>query len=110
MPGVRQSNCDKGRLAEEVAQRAARFGREGGPMSTANTPCQNNRQESEVPRPASEPPRPTEPMASPVPLRQAGDSQFSLEIEGFDFHDTIPAPPWLDDAPEAVEAPLVPLP
>ena len=26
----------------------------------------------------------------------------------FDFHDTIPAPPWLDDAPDTVEAPLVP--
>jgi hypothetical protein len=78
-------------------------------MSAANPPSQSHNHESETPAPASEP-RPTEPLGSPAPLREALESQFSLEVEGFDFHDTIPAPPWLDEPPDTIEAPLVPPP
>ncbi len=91
-------------------------------MSAANPLSQSNNDESEVPAPASEPSRPTEPRRHPAPMRNAFDTELGLESgfdsdsgsgsgsgpEGFDFHDTIPAPPWLDDAPDTVEAPLVP--
>jgi hypothetical protein len=36
------------------------------------------------------------------------DALGTLNEEDFDFHDTIPAPPWLDDAPDTLETPLVP--
>jgi len=29
-------------------------------------------------------------------------------VESFDLHDTIPAPPWLDEPPEAFEMPVFP--
>jgi hypothetical protein len=55
--------------------------------------------------PASEPSRPTEPRLRPPPMREA---LATLDEEDFDFHDTIPAPPWLDEA-DSSEEPL-PLP
>lgn len=79
-------------------------------MSAVNPSSEEKNRASEVPAPASEPPRPTEPVSSPAPLRQGLEGQFGLDVESFDFHDTIPAPPWLDDLPEAVEAPLLPPP
>jgi hypothetical protein len=54
--------------------------------------------------PASEPSRPTQPRLRPPPMREA---QATLNEEDFDFHDTIPAPPWLDDA-DSSEEPLPP--
>ena len=77
-------------------------------MSAANPLSQINNDESELPAPASEPSRPTEPRRHPAPMRNALDSDLGIEEDGFDFHDTIPAPPWLDDAPDTVEAPLDP--
>jgi hypothetical protein len=35
------------------------------------------------------------------------ETQATIDEEGFDLHDTIPAPPWLDDT-DADEEPLVP--
>ncbi len=53
--------------------------------------------------PASEPSRPTSPWRHPAPVR---DALSTLNEDDFDFHDTIPAPPWLDELDEAGEAPL----
>ena len=79
-------------------------------MSAANPLSLSDNNVSEEPAPASEPSRPTEPRRHPAPMRNALDSDLGIEEEGFDFHDTIPAPPWLDDAPDTVEAPLPPAP
>ena len=39
----------------------------------------------------------------------AHEPEFELEeAEGFDFHDTIPAPPWLDEPLDALEAAVLP--
>ncbi|MEP7050192.1 MAG: hypothetical protein ABJB12_07565 [Pseudomonadota bacterium] len=78
-------------------------------MSSAN-PNPSNPDHSEVPAPASERSRPTDPHASPAPLCEALDGQLGLESEGFDFHDTIPAPTWLDDGPDTAQTPLLPPP
>lgn len=78
-------------------------------MSAANPLSQINNDDSEAPTPPSEPSRPTEPHRHPVPVRNALDSDLGLEEEPFDFHDTIPAPPWLDDGPDTIEAPLEPV-
>ena len=77
-------------------------------MSAANPLSQSMNDESEAPAPASEPSRPTEPRRQPAPTRNALDSDLGIEDQDFDFHDTIPAPPWLDDGPDTLEAPLVP--
>ena len=47
--------------------------------------------------PTSEPSRPTDPRRPLPPMR---DAVSTVDEEDFDFHDTIPAPPWLDDADE----------
>ena len=73
-------------------------------MLPASPPSQGTTDEAEVP-PASEPSRPTDPWRRPPPVRE---TMATLDEEDFDFHDTIPAPPWLDDAPDTVETPLVP--
>jgi hypothetical protein len=73
-------------------------------MSPANPLTQSQNEETEQP-PASEPSRPTEPRLRPIPMR---DSLSTLNEEDFDFHDTIPAPPWLEDATDTLETPLVP--
>jgi hypothetical protein len=39
-----------------------------------------------------------------MPFRE--DAEALEEV--FDFHDTIPAPPWLDDVSDTLETPLVP--
>jgi len=53
---------------------------------------------------ASEPSRPIGlPKLSPI-----RESLSTLEEEDFDFHDTIPAPPWIDEAPDSSEQPLIP--
>ncbi len=57
--------------------------------------------------PASEPSRPTEPRPWPVPAKPMREALSTLDEEDFDFHDTIPAPPWLDDAAEG-EQPALP--
>ena len=74
-------------------------------MSAAN-PLPNSapQEETDSVGPASEPSRPTEPRAWPAPMR---DALSTLDEEDFDFHDTIPAPPWLDDMPE-LELPALP--
>jgi len=53
-------------------------------------------QEAEATGPASEPSRPTNPWQWPIPSRET----LSGEDQDFDFHDTIPAPPWLGDGPD----------
>ena len=60
--------------------------------------------EAETNGPASEQSRPTEPRPWPPPMR---DALSTLDEEDFDFHDTIPAPPWLDEIAED-ELPLLP--
>jgi len=37
-----------------------------------------------------------------------GGSLIDEQGESFDFHDTIPAPPWLDEPGEALEMPVFP--
>ena len=53
---------------------------------------------------APEPSRPTQPWSLPPLARDAS----ALEGEDFDFHDTIPAPPWLDEPVEAMDLPAFP--
>jgi hypothetical protein len=77
-------------------------------MSSANPLTQINNDEAEAPAPASEPSRPTEPWRRPAPLRDSLGALEPSSEEDFDLHDTIPAPPWLDDAPDTIETPLVP--
>ena len=52
--------------------------------------------------PVSEPSRPTSPWHRPPAPR---DALSTLSEEDFDFHDTIPAPPWLDESDESSELP-----
>lgn len=59
--------------------------------------------EAETP-PTSEPSRPIDTLRRPPPARE---KLATLDEEAFDSHDTIPAPPWLDDA-DAPEEPLFP--
>ena len=73
-------------------------------MLPASRVNQRTTDQVEVP-PASEPSRPTEPRLRPPPIREA---QATLNEEDFDFHDTIPAPPWLDDADSSEEPPTPP--
>ena len=72
---------------------------------SAATPL-NDRVSDEDEAPASEPSRPTEPRPWPKPVAPMREALSTLDEEDFDFHDTIPAPPWLDDAAEE----LPPLP
>lgn len=55
---------------------------------------------------------PTQPWHAPPALLDAlgaFEPEFELEAaESFDFHDTIPAPPWLDEPLDALEAPVFP--
>ncbi len=71
-------------------------------MSPASPIRQRTTNEAEAP-PTSEPSRPTERQSRPAPAGEA------LNEEDFDFHDTIPAPPWLGDA-DSDEEPSLPLP
>ena len=71
-------------------------------MSPASPLGQGTNDEAEAP-PKSEPSRPTEPWRRPPPARE---TLATLDEDDFDFHDTIPAPPWLDEA-DADEAPML---
>lgn len=62
---------------------------------------------------------PTQPWHAPPELFDAlGTFEFESEFEqepeaggelaSFDFHDTIPAPPWLDEPADALEIPVFP--
>jgi len=74
-------------------------------MSAATTPFnQGISDEAEAP-PASEPSRPTDPLRRPPLPAPRGQLATLDEETGFDFHDTIPAPPWLDE-PDQCEEPL----
>lgn len=78
--------------------------------------------DSEVTGPVSESSRPTEPRSWSVPPPPTDDVLSAYELEeleelesrdaaaGFDFHDTIPAPPWLDELGEAENELLALLP
>jgi hypothetical protein len=68
-------------------------------MLPASPLSQGTTDEAEAP-PASEPSRPTEPWRRPPPMREA---LATVDEEDFDFHDTIPAPPWLDEADSSDE-------
>jgi len=59
--------------------------------------------EAEAP-PASEPSRPIDTLRRPPPPAPRGQLATLDDEVDFDFHDTIPAPPWLDE-PEAKEEP-----
>jgi hypothetical protein len=72
-------------------------------MLPASPVSQRTSNEVEAP-PASEPSRPTEPWRRPAPIRE---TLATLDEEDFDFHDTIPAPPWLDET-DSSEEPLRP--
>ncbi len=76
-------------------------------MSAATSPLnQGISDEAEAP-PASEPSRPTDTLRRPPPPAARGQLATLDEESGFDFHDTIPAPPWLDE-PETSEEPQLP--
>ena len=60
---------------------------------------------------ASEPSQPTQPWHAPPALRDSSsglETEFEFETDRFDFHDTIPAPPWLDEPADVLDAPLLP--
>jgi hypothetical protein len=86
-------------------------------MSAANLLTDTALQpEAELSDDACEPPLPTQPWHAPPDLLDAlGPFELELEQEleaetaGFDFHDTIPAPPWLDEPAEALELPTFPV-
>jgi len=64
-----------------------------------------------APEASDEPSRPTQPWHAPPALLDALselESEFEFETDRFDFHDTIPAPPWLDEPGEALEVPPLP--
>ncbi|HEY4104552.1 MAG TPA: hypothetical protein VGM44_11710 [Polyangiaceae bacterium] len=72
-------------------------------MLPASPLSQRTNDDAEAP-PASEPSRPTEPWRHPAPVRE---KLATLDETDFDFHDTIPAPPWLEE-PDASEEPIFP--
>ena len=58
---------------------------------------------------ACEPSQPTQPWhAPPAALDMLGEFEPEFETDRFDFHDTIPAPPWLDEPADVLEAPAFP--
>ena len=87
-------------------------------MSAANLQPDSARQQAEPDDEACEPSRPTQPWHAPPALLDAlntREPQFEAdeageagELAGFDFHDTIPAPPWLDEPLDAPEAAVLP--
>jgi len=58
---------------------------------------------------------PTQPWHEP-PIPPDAPNALGTELEGgselgsFDFHDTIPAPPWLDEPADALELAVFPAP
>lgn len=73
-------------------------------MSAASEQILGTNDEAEASVPAAEPSRPSDPRRRPPPR----ESLATLDEEDFDFHDTIPAPPWLDDAPDSSKDPFTP--
>lgn len=71
-------------------------------MSTAS-PVQQG-----APAEPSEDSRPTNPLLGAPPPAPARDVLSTLDEEDFDFHDTIPAPPWLDEALDVGGDPIEP--
>jgi hypothetical protein len=69
-------------------------------MSAASPSPESLNEKTEAVGPVSEPSRPTQPWFHPPPVRDAL-RDLDLDEENFDFHDTIPAPPWFDEAPRA---------
>ncbi|HEY3255006.1 MAG TPA: hypothetical protein VGJ91_13695, partial [Polyangiaceae bacterium] len=66
-------------------------------------------QEPEADDDALEPSRPTQPWHAPPALLDAmSELEPELDARDFDFHDTIPAPPWLDEPADALELPAFP--
>ncbi|HKO52229.1 MAG TPA: hypothetical protein VJV79_31190 [Polyangiaceae bacterium] len=52
---------------------------------------------------------PTQPWhAPPTSLDSLDELEPEFELDGFDFHDTIPAPPWLDEPADASDLPAFP--
>ncbi len=79
-------------------------------MFVATTPFSPRLSDDAETPPASEPSRPMDTLLRPPPPPAPRGQLATLDEEtGFDFHDTIPAPPWLDE-PEAGEEALLPAP
>jgi len=56
-----------------------------------------------------EPSEPTHPwQAPPAAFDVQGEFEPEFETDRFDFHDTIPAPPWLDEPSDLLESPVFP--
>lgn len=70
-------------------------------MSAVN-PLTDSGQPEPEPRDPVSGSHPSNPRAVPPPMR---DALSTLKEEDFDFHDTIPAPPWPDDASDTVVPP-----
>jgi hypothetical protein len=79
-------------------------------MSAANPPTDNALHVvPELSDDPCEPSRPTQPWHAPPALHGAlGEFEPEFETDRFDFHDTIPAPPWLDEPPDALDGPVIP--
>lgn len=77
-------------------------------MSVATSPLSQAISDDAETPPASEPSRPTDSLLRPPPPPRHQLATLDEE-SGFDFHDTIPAPPWLDEA-DADEETVFPAP
>jgi len=79
-------------------------------MSAANPQLDGaQRQGPDADEDTLEPSRPTQPWHAPPALLDAMSAlEPEFDARDFDFHDTIPAPPWLDEPSEALEAPALP--
>jgi hypothetical protein len=74
-------------------------------MSAAN-PLSDSALQPAPEAPDDEEARPTQPWhAPPAQLDTLSGPEFEPD---FDFHDTIPAPPWLDEPLDAPDAPALP--
>ena len=73
-------------------------------MSAANPMIDRLEEETHASEPRSEPTLPPESTICP----QTRGALDTAENETFDFHDTIPAPPWFDEPFDASDAPADP--
>jgi len=56
-----------------------------------------------------EPSQPTQPWhAPPASIDALGEVEPEFQTDRFDFHDTIPAPPWLDEPSDGLETAVLP--
>jgi len=75
-------------------------------MSAANPQLDSAQQEADADEDTLERALPTQPWhAPPALLDTMSNFEPELDAPDFDFHDTIPAPPWLDEPAEALEIP-----